>query len=206
MSQKKHWERMYTTKGTDQLGWYAPHLTTSLHWIETLGLEGSAPIIDIGGGASTLVDDLLDAGHTRVTVLDLSAQALAAARARLGTGAERVTWLIGDVTEADLPHNEYAVWHDRAVFHFLTTEEQRQAYLERLHRALQPGGHLIIGTFSIEAPPQCSGLPVQRYTAQHLARTLGAAFTLQRHRKELHVTPGGVEQMYLYCLFTKVAE
>jgi SAM-dependent methyltransferase len=201
MSQKHHWEKVYSDKRTERLGWYKPHLQTSLAWINELGLGPDAPIIDVGGGASTLVDDLLDAGYASVTVLDISENALSSARARLGTKGDRVTWLHGDITSVDLPAHQYQLWHDRAAFHFLTEADQQRQYRDQLLKALQPGGHLIIGTFAPEAPPKCSGLPVQRYRREQLSSTLGGEFELVRHQKELHVTPGGVEQMYLYCHF-----
>lgn len=205
MSQKQHWERVYSTRPTEKLGWYKPHLQTALSWITGLGLDRDAPIIDIGGGASTLVDDLLDAGYRNITVLDISEQALSAVKARLGEKAGQVTWLAGDITSVDLPTHCYALWHDRAVFHFLTEMAQQQRYRDRLLGALKPGGHLIIGTFAPEAPPRCSGLPVQRYSPERLMNTLGGDFELKRHHKELHITPGGVEQMYLYCHFQRTA-
>lgn len=205
MSQKKHWEHIYSTKPAKKLGWYVPHLQTSLSWIKGLCLTVDAPIIDVGGGASTLVDDLLAAGHQTITVIDISEKALASVRVRLGRKAEMVTWMGADITSVDLPKNSYELWHDRAVFHFLTTLEQQQKYRDNLLRALKPGGHLIIGTFAPEAPPKCSGLPVQRYSLEQLETMLGAEFELMRHRKKLHITPGGVEQMYLYCDFRKLA-
>jgi len=205
MSPKEHWEKVYSGKPTEKLGWYAPRLQTSLSWISGLDLSLEAPIIDVGGGASTLVDDLLDGGYQAVTVLDLSSQALSIARARLGEKAKLVSWLEGDVTSIDLPDQYFELWHDRAVFHFLIDPEQQRAYRDQLLKALKPGGHFIIGTFAPEAPPKCSGLPVQRYDPQQLEKTLGDQFRLERHLKELHVTPGGVEQMYLYCLFRRAA-
>lgn len=203
MNQKAHWEQIYTTRRSDSVGWYAPHLATSLAWITNLDLAPQAPIIDVGGGASTLVDDLLAAGHSDITVLDIAEQALSTLKDRLGDKAGRVTWLTGDITAIQLPIAQYALWHDRAVFHFLTLPEQQQAYREQLLSALRPGGHLLIGTFAPEAPAQCSGLPVQRYSVEQLSETLGTGFELQRQRKEMHVTPGGVEQMYLYCLYRR---
>lgn len=203
MSQKKHWEGVYSSKQADALGWYKPQLETSFAWIEALGLDADAPIIDVGGGASTLLDDLLEAGHRALTVLDLSTEALAVVRDRLGEKGAGVEWLTGDVTAIDLPNHHFALWHDRAAFHFLTEVAQQQAYQNQLLKALQPGGHLIIGTFAPQAPPRCSGLPVQRYTHEALSRVLGGDFELQRHHNELHVTPGGVEQMYLYCHFRR---
>ncbi len=203
MSQKDHWEQVYSTRITEKLGWFKPHLQTSLSWIKGLSLTVDAPIIDVGGGASTLVEDLLDAGYRSITVLDISAKALSSVKARTGKKAELVTWLDGDITSVDLPTHYYELWHDRAVFHFLTELEQQRKYRDNLLKALKPGGHLIIGTFAPEAPPKCSGLPVQRYSPEQLENTLGGEFELQRHHKELHITPGGVEQMYLYCYFRR---
>jgi len=196
MSPKEHWEQVYSSKPTEQLGWFAPHLQTSLSWITELGVSLDAPIIDVGGGASTLVDDLLDAGYRSITVLDVSRQALSLAKTRLANNADAVSWIVGDVTATDLPVAHFELWHDRAVFHFLIEPEQQRK---------KPEGHLIIGTFAPEAPPKCSGLPVQRYSPERLESTLGDEFELQRQHNELHVTPGGVEQMYLYCQFRRAA-
>lgn len=203
MSRKVHWERVYSSKPVDRLGWYEPRLQTSLAWISQCTLPADAPVIDIGGGASTLVDDLLEANYRDITVLDISEEALFLARNRLGEDAALVTWLNGDITSVDLPKHHYELWHDRAVFHFLTEEEDRQKYRKNLMRSLKPSGHVIIGTFALEAPPKCSGLPVQRYTEKQLADTLGHEFDLRRHQKEMHTTPGGLEQMYLYCHFRR---
>ncbi len=203
MNQKTHWENIYASKPRETLGWYKPHLETSLQWILDLGLPRTAPIIDVGGGASTLVDDLLDEGYEALTVLDLSANALSQSRERLGERASRVTWLTGDVTTMQLPGEGYALWHDRAVFHFLTTAAQRARYRDQMLKALQPGGHVIMGAFAPEAPPKCSGLPVERYDEARLCRALGETLELERSHKELHTTPGGVAQMYLYCQFKK---
>ena len=203
MNEKDHWEQVYSTKPTEKLGWYEPHLRTSLSWIKGLSLAVDAPIIDVGGGASTLIDDLLDAGYRSITVLDISEKALSSAKARLGKKAELITWLDGDITSVDLPIHCYELWHDRAAFHFLTMHEQQRKYRDNLLKALKPGGHLIIGTFAPEAPPKCSGLPVQRYNPEQLENTLGGEFEIKRHHKELHITPGGVEQMYLYCHFRR---
>ena len=203
MNMKDHWEQVYSTKPRERLGWFEPHLQTSLTWIEALGLGADAPIIDVGGGASTLVDDLLSAGYKSITILDISESALSSVRARLGETAKQITWLNGDITSVDLPAQRYELWHDRAVFHFLVEPEQQRQYRDNLLKALQTDGHVIIGTFAPDAPPTCSGLPVQRYDHDKLEETLGDEFKLQRHHKELHVTPGGVEQMYLYCHFRK---
>jgi ubiquinone/menaquinone biosynthesis C-methylase UbiE len=205
MTRKDHWEKVYRKRNVHELGWYEPHLRTSLKWIAELDLARDDPIIDIGGGASNLVDDLLDAGHQAITVLDISAEALRLARARLGERARKVTWIEGDVTVVELPEAHFRLWHDRAVFHFLTLPEQQARYRDRLLASLRPEGDLLIATFAPEAPAKCSGLPVQRYSADQLSDTMGKAFELRRYHKELHVTPGGVEQMYLICLMRRVA-
>ena len=205
MRRKDHWEQVYSTKLIEKLGWYEPHLQTSLKWIKELSLDVGAPIIDVGGGVSTLADDLLHAGYRSITVLDISERALSTIKTRMGKLAELITWVEGDITSVDLPANHYELWHDRAVFHFLTLPEQQQEYRGNLIKALKPGGSLIIGVFALEAPPKCSGLPIQRYSPEQLEDTLGREFVLRRHQKELHITPGGVEQMYLYCLFRKKA-
>lgn len=203
MERKEHWEQVYTGKPTDRLGWYKPRLQTSLDWIRSLELPPDAPVIDVGGGASTLVDDLLGDGHAAITVLDISDAALSLLRDRLGVDAPKVDWVTGDITLTELPAGYFDLWHDRAAFHFLTEPEQQQLYRQNLLKSLKPGGHLIIGAFAPEAPPKCSGLPVQRYDFELLAKTFGAELELHRHHKEMHVTPGGVEQMYLYCQFQR---
>lgn len=205
MNLREHWEKVYLTNPPYTVGWYKLHLETSLKWIRELSLDKDANIIDVGGGASTLVDDLLEAGYRLITVIDLSKTALALSKKRLGESAKAVTWLEGDITSLDLPPSTYDLWHDRATIHFLTSPEQRQKYLNNLLKALKPDGHLIIAAFSLEAPPKCSGLPVERYSAEKLERMLGPEFLLKKKDKELHVTPGGVEQMYLYCRFQRTA-
>ena len=205
MSERRHWQQVYSAISTDEVGWYAPHLTTSIKWITDLDLDPGDPIIDVGGGASTLVDDLLDKGYSDISVLDLSAHALSVVKKRLGTRANLVSWLAGDVAEVELPSSHYALWHDRAVFHFLAEPEQQLRYRDKLLRALEPSGHFIIGVFELAAPPQCSGLPVQRYSVETLSAIFGAEFDLKDHHKEMHKTPSGVEQQYLYCLFRRSA-
>lgn len=203
MDRKTHWEQVYATRMAEKLGWYKPRLETSLDWLEELQLDRSSPIIDVGGGASTFVDDLVDAGYESITVLDVADQALDTAKKRLGRQSELVMWLGGDITSYPLPPNRFALWHDRAMLHFLVEAGQRQAYRDNLLRSLKPGGYVLIGVFAPEAPPKCSGLAVERYDADSLARFLGEEFELVRQQQELHVTPGGVEQMYVYCLFRR---
>ncbi|MBB1161533.1 class I SAM-dependent methyltransferase [Aquariibacter albus] len=204
MDPKQHWEQVYGGKAADAVSWFEPHAATSLALIEQAAPGGSARIIDVGGGASTLVDDLLLAGYRDVTVVDLSAAALAAAQARLGPVARRVHWLVGDILSMDLPGPPYDLWHDRAVFHFLVEEAARRAYVAQVLRAVRPGGHVIVATFGAQGPTQCSGLPVKRYDADALHDEFGRAFDLVEHREHEHRTPGGVVQQFVYCYCRKV--
>ena len=205
MSDPAHWNRIYSSRPPAEMGWYRPHLETPLAWIEYLNLDPRDPIIDVGGGASTLVDDLLQMGHRNLTVLDLSESAIRLSRQRLGDAGDALHWLVGDVTESELPGRYYRLWHDRAAFHFLLEPEAQQKYRTALLGALEPGGNFIIGAFAPDAPPQCSGLPVRRYDTDLLEKTFGDGFELKRHKREMHITPGGVEQPYIYCLFRKTA-
>lgn len=199
-SMKAHWEQVYASKSSEAVSWYQPHAALSLELIRNCGLGPAAPIIDVGGGASTLVDDLLAAGHSDLTVLDLSANALAAARRRLGEAAARVHWIEADVTAAGLPRGRFAIWHDRAVFHFMTTPAQRAAYVATVRHAVRPGGYVIVASFAEDGPPRCSGLPVSRYAPQQLHAEFGAGFLLLGHREEGHHTPAGAVQQFVYCL------
>lgn len=200
MNTQQHWESVYGAKAPDQVSWFRPHLETSLTMIER-AVQGnrSASIIDVGGGESTLVDDLLDGGYRSVTVLDISQAALDVARARLGTRANSVQWLCADATQPGLSEHSFDVWHDRAVFHFLTTREDRLAYVRSVTTALKPGGHIVISTFGPEGPTRCSGLDAARYDAESLVRELGTRFRLLESRLELHETPSGTVQQFLYC-------
>ncbi len=203
VTSKQHWKQVYSKQRSDQLGWYKPHLSTSLDLITKCKLNQQARIIDIGGGASTLVDDLLDSGFEQITVMDIAQSALDQVRCRLSKRACLAKWLVGDITTMDLPPNHYDLWHDRAVFHFLTDADSCRRYIECMRQSLKSNGHIIFGTFSLEAPKKCSGLPVCRYDINKLHSTLGQDLILREHKKELHLTPGGVEQMYLYCHFQK---
>lgn len=205
MQSKEHWEKVYTTKATDAVSWFQEHAENSLKLIQKTGVPLSAAIIDIGGGASTLVDDLLVKGYSNLSVLDLSAAALSASQNRLGTKANDVNWVVADITKADLPVQSYDVWHDRAVFHFLTSAEDRQAYVQAVLRAVKPGGHVIVATFAEDGPLQCSGLPVMRYNSDELHAEFGEPFTLVHHEKESHQTPFGTAQQFTYCYCHKVS-
>lgn len=203
MQSCEHWEEVYGERAPDAVSWYQPHVTRSLALIEATGPGPETAVIDVGGGASTLVDDLLARGLTDLTVLDLSQTALDAARTRLGKAGEAVIWLQGDITSLTLEADRYDLWHDRAVFHFLTDAADRRVYLANLERALKPGGHLIMATFAEDGPEQCSGLPVCRYSPDALAAELGPGFELLERRRELHHTPGGKEQAFNYCRFRR---
>jgi ubiquinone/menaquinone biosynthesis C-methylase UbiE len=205
MQSKEHWEKVYTTKATDTVSWFQPHADLSLDLIKATGVGHDAAIIDVGGGASTLVDDLLANGYTDLSVLDLSAAALAAAQMRLGSRAARVQWIEADVTKVNLPDYRFDVWHDRAVFHFLTSAEDRAAYVQTVFRAVKPGGHVIVATFAEDGPDQCSGLPVVRYRADELHAEFGEAFALLSHRKEAHHTPSGKVQQFVYCYCRRIS-
>lgn len=199
MNSKKHWEAVYGSKSADAVSWYAPHLQTSLRYIQRAAPDRHSRIIDIGGGQATLVDDLLAAGYENLAVLDLSETALAATRLRLGTAAAAVQWLAADVLESDFAPDSLDVWHDRAVFHFLTTDLQRRRYVQQVLKALRVGGHAIVATFGPDGPLQCSGLDVARYAPEQLHGTFGAPFQLMDSTTEIHTTPWGAPQQFTYC-------
>ena len=198
--QKTHWENVYRTKRPNEVSWYQREPSLSLELIARAVPAPSARIIDVGGGASTLVDGLLHAGYSNLSVLDLSATALAEARQRLGDLASRVQWLEADVLSATLPETAFDLWHDRAVFHFLTNPADRAAYVAQVRRAVRPGGHVLVATFAEDGPQKCSGLPVARYSAEALHHEFDGGFELIDSARELHVTPGGFTQSFQYCL------
>jgi ubiquinone/menaquinone biosynthesis C-methylase UbiE len=203
MERKLHWENIYKTKASTQVSWYREHLQMSLKLIEQSEVDNSAHIIDVGGGASTLVDDLLKRGFKNITVLDVSSAAIGIARKRLGSEAEDVKWIEADVTQATLPHNYYDVWHDRAVFHFLTGTEDRKRYVDAVKHSLKAGGNVIIATFAPDGPPRCSGLDVVRFSPDSLHEELGNDFKLMESAGEVHQTPFGTQQKFVYCHFRK---
>ena len=198
--QKAHWDSVYGRKRADEVSWFQREPAISLDLIRRAAPETSARIIDVGGGASRLVDALSRTGYSDLTVLDLSPTALAQARARLGDAAGRVCWLEVDVLNAKLPDAQFDLWHDRAVFHFLTSPSDRDAYLAQVRRAVRPGGHLLVATFAEDGPTKCSGLPVARYSADALHSEFGGAFQLVESTREQHVTPSGTVQSFVYCL------
>ena len=196
---KTHWETVYTTKAPNQVSWYRPHLERSLSLIERAAGGVSTSIIDVGGGESTLVDDLLARGYQNLTVLDVSQAAIDVTKKRLKESANRVHWITADVTTVDLAPGAYDVWHDRAVFHFLTSRKKRVAYVNAVAHAVKHGGHVIVSTFGPEGPTKCSGLEVMRYDADLLQHQFGTRFRLVESSKEQHHTPFGTTQQFLYC-------
>jgi len=199
MDSQTHWEKIYKEKAPDTVSWYRPHLETSLALIEKAAPSRSASIIDVGGGESTLVDDLLARGYQNITVLDISQTAIDANKKRLGNASDLVHWLAADTTKIELEPSAYDVWHDRAVFHFLTSDTDRVAYVRQVALGVRQGGHVIVSTFGPEGPTKCSGLNVVRYDAESLHREFGIHFHLLESSKELHETPFGTVQQFLYC-------
>jgi SAM-dependent methyltransferase len=203
MNMKTHWEHIYETKAPTQVSWYQEHAQFSLQYIGNTGIQKTAHIIDVGGGASTLVDDLVADGFQYISILDISGSALQLARQRLGAKANDVNWIEADITQAELPYQSYDVWHDRAVFHFLTQPRDRQRYIEAVRHAVRPGGHVILATFAPDGPDHCSGLEVMRYNPEDLHDEFGGDFELVSSSPETHHTPFGTEQKFIYCYCRK---
>jgi ubiquinone/menaquinone biosynthesis C-methylase UbiE len=203
MKTKTHWEEVYETKDSTQVSWFQEHPELSLQFIERTGVDNSVKVIDVGGGTSTLVDDLLSKGYQNITVLDISAVALQVTQERLGSQADAVTWLEADITQVELPYRFYDVWHDRAVFHFLTRAADRQKYVEAVMHSVKAGGHVIVATFSVDGPSRCSGLEVVRYNPNSLHDEFGHNFGLVYSTSESHETPFGTEQKFIYCYCRK---
>jgi SAM-dependent methyltransferase len=199
MQTSEHWENVYRNKRFDAVSWYAPHLGESLRLIEQLCPDKTAAIVDIGGGESTLVDDLLQRHYLDVSVLDISATAIDFTKQRLGAKAQQVCWHVGDVTQYDFGSKRFDLWHDRAVFHFLTDPAARHRYVELVRRAVKPGGYVLMATFGPNGPLKCSGLDVVRYDELSLHHEFGQGFILQGSELSQHHTPMGTDQQFLYC-------
>ncbi|MBX9873444.1 MAG: class I SAM-dependent methyltransferase [Bosea sp.] len=200
---RSHWDDVYTTKPADTVSWFQDDPTPSLDMIARTGLEVGEAIVDIGGGASVLIDRLLDTGHSAVTVLDIAQAGLAVAQQRLGERAGRVSWIAQDVTTWQPPRDAFSIWHDRAVFHFLVEEPDRTAYMRALDRGVRAGGFVILAPFALSGPERCSGLPVRRYSADMLQAELGPGYNLIGQQPQTHVTPAGNRQDFIWCLFKK---
>lgn len=200
---KDHWERVYSDKKSTEVSWYQQHPEYSLDLIKATGIDNAARIIDIGGGASTLIDFLLDAGYRNLSVLDIAHSAIEQAKLRLGERADKVQWLESDITEFS-PAETFDLWHDRAVFHFLSDEADRTSYVRTLTKAINPGAHVIIATFNLDGPEKCSGLEVVRYSPETLSAVLGENFQLVETSIEVHKTPRESSQSFVYCRFKRV--
>lgn len=203
MEPKSHWQQVYQTKLDNQVSWFETSPQQSLDYIAQCHLEKDAPIIDVGAGASKLVDKLLEDGYSDITCVDISSKALEVSKLRLGNVADKVTWLTSDATQMTLT-KQYGLWHDRAVFHFLTEPQDRQNYLNKLNPGLAKGGHLVISTFAPSGPQQCSGLDIVQYDSKKLQLALGDGFQLVSSSLYSHQTPWGSEQQFCYCHFIKL--
>jgi len=199
---KKHWESAYRKNPPNALGWYQPNPEMSLRLIGATGAGVDSRIIDVGGGTSRLIASLIDQGYRHLTVLDLSGSSLEIAREQLGQVSRKVSWIEADVTNFEFAET-YDIWHDRAVFHFLTDTQDRSGYISSLRRALKPNGHLIISTFGIDGPKKCSGLKIVRYSPQTLHNELGDMFEMVDTFDEAHTTPSGLKQSFIYCHFIR---
>lgn len=198
-----HWSKVYATKSSDSVSWYRPHLDVSLELLQAAGLAPESRVIDVGGGASTLVDDLLGRGIRRVTVLEISAEAVAVSKARLGPRAREVEWIVSDVLEARLAPGAYDLWHDRAVLHFLVDPADAVRYVQQCSAAVRPGGHAVIAGFAPDGPERCSGLPVVRRSAEDIGRLFADGWRLVAQRAEQHLTPAGAPQSFAYALLQR---
>ncbi|MCF6150315.1 MAG: class I SAM-dependent methyltransferase [Candidatus Kuenenia sp.] len=202
-SRKKHWENVYEQKKPSEVSWYQVNPAVSLEFITSAKIDTTAKIIDVGGGASVVVDKLLDMGYRNLTVLDISSKAIQYAQERLGNRTENVNWIEADVTEFE-HSGQYDFWHDRAVFHFLTDAEDSTRYVQRLKQAVKKGGYVVIAAFAIDGPVKCSGLDVERYNPEKMKNELGDSFALLNSVSEAHITPWDKEQKFIYCYFKKV--
>jgi len=201
-NRKEHWEKVYAKKSPSEVSWYQIHPGISLELIRLTEIAQSDKIIDVGAGASVLVDKLLETGHTDISVLDISSKAIDHAKDRLGDRSGKVTWIVTDITEFE-PSHQYNLWHDRAVFHFFTDENDRHKYIEVLKKTLKSGGHLILSAFFLEGPPKCSGLNVERYDIEKMQKELGSDFEFISSKRESHVTPWQAKQEFIYGYFKK---
>lgn len=201
---KTHWQNVYQEKSPLDVSWYQKEPSLSLGLIRKSGVRHDDAIIDVGGGASLLVDYLCEAGYTNLSVLDISGNALASSKKRLGGLAERIAWFEADITEFSPPHS-FALWHDRAVFHFLTEKTDRAKYVTALKQGLEPGGHLVVAAFAIGGPEKCSGLTIEQYDAPKLLHELGEGFRLLEEQAELHMTPANKEQAFMYFHLVRTA-
>lgn len=202
-ARKKHWTNVYLEKSPSDVSWYQKKPEISLALIRSTGLNIDDPIIDVGGGTSFLVDNLIEENYTNLSVLDISENALSITKKRLGKNEKFIKWFEADVTKFYPPHN-FNLWHDRAVFHFLTDPLDRKSYLKKLKKYLRPEGHLIIATFAVGGPEKCSGLEIVQYNSERIKNELGEEFVLVNERHELHITPVKKVQKFNYFYFVKI--
>ena len=200
MDSKAHWEHLYRTKGPDQMSWFESEASLSVSLVQRVAPSRAESIIDVGAGSATFVDGLLSAGYHRITVLDLAAAALTQAKDRLQDRANAVNWCEADILTAQLPAKAFDIWHDRAVFHFLTKQSDRRTYIMQVRRTLRPGGFAIVATFAADGPTRCSGLEVARYSPDSLYAEFGADFQLHMSERQTHFTPWGSSQAFTYCV------
>lgn len=205
MDRVLHWENVYQTKSSTEVSWYEPDPKQSLDLILQVAGESRGRVLDVGGGQSFLVDRLLDAGFANVAVLDVSQTAVEATKARLGERASQVEWIVADITQHD-SLGEFDIWHDRAVFHFITDPDDRRHYVELLKLSLPTGGYFIVGTFAIGGPEKCSGLPIRQYDATTMQLELGPAFEPVQCSEYLHTTPTGKPQQFFFGVYRRVDE
>ena len=201
-AERAHWDKVYETKAETAVSWYQPRSALSLKLIARASPDSKASVIDVGGGTSTLVDDLLAQGFADLTVLDISGTALDRSKARLGKDADKVGWIVADITRWS-PTGTWDIWHDRAAFHFLTAPGSQKAYVAALTAATRPGATVIVATFGLDGPEKCSGLAVERYSPGALADCLGSDFALTAEETANHKTPWGTEQRFLYTVFKR---
>lgn len=203
MDCKSHWNRVFATKASADVSWYQPHLKLSLQLISTAAIGKDAKIIDVGGGDSSLVDDLVQRSYSDITVLDIASTAIERTKQRLRDAGSMVQWIEADILEAQLPQNHFDVWHDRAAFHFLIDENDRGKYRETAARSIRPNGQLIIATFAADGPERCSGLPTMRYSQEGLIEELKSRFEFVESLREENMTPQGKAQQFIYCRFLR---
>lgn len=203
MQSATHWENIYSTKSIRDVSWFQKNARYSLDFIRRTQVTHDARIIDVGGGASILISDLILSGYKNLTVIDISAEAIKVAQNQLGAAANCVQWIQADITKVKLPDHSYDLWHDRAAFHFLTEPNERAAYIKTVSAAVKPSGHLILATFAEDGPLKCSGLQIVRYSPQELSAQFDCAFSLVHHEYEEHATPSGTVQRFVYCQFRR---
>ena len=204
MDKKSHWENVYTTKSHTEVSWFSEHIQSSLGLIEKAGAVKTAAIIDVGGGASTLVDDLLENGYQDLTVIDISGAALKIAKDRLKEKAGKIKWMEDDILESEFGHRQYDLWHDRAVFHFLTTDGERAAYTQKVTEHVKKGGFIVLSVFADNGPLKCSMLEIKRHSGSEIEEFFGSRFLKVSEDRTSHITPAKVEQKFVNMILKRL--